>query len=165
VRELSHRLHPSIIRAGLLPALETLAEDMPRPPVTIRDDPAVAALDHPTHNGIPETVRLTAYRVVEEALGNVARHAAASHADVELSIVDNALAIDVRDDGQGFDQRQLRPGLGLGSISAHVGRVGGRWTISSAAGQGTCVSVWLPLEREGSVEQPQDGFGTQVALR
>jgi signal transduction histidine kinase len=144
VRELSHRLHPSIIRAGLLPALETLAEEMPRLDVAIVPDADVEALDHSSHNDISETVRLTAYRVVEEALGNVAKHAQTTHVEVALHIVDGNLAIRVRDKGRGFDPQSLHLGLGLGSIAARVERMSGRWTISSSVGQGTTLSVLLP---------------------
>jgi signal transduction histidine kinase len=148
VRELSHRLHPSIIRAGLLPALETLAEGMPRLDVAIVPDPDVEALDHAAHNGISETVRLTAYRVVEEALGNVAKHAQTTDVEVALRIVDGSLAISVRDEGRGFDPHTLRVGLGLGSIAARVERMSGHWTISSLVGQGTSLSVLLPCSVE-----------------
>jgi signal transduction histidine kinase len=160
VRELSHRLHPSIIRAGLLPALETLVEDVPRPPVHLQADPSVEDLDNPTHAGLPESIRLTAYRVVEEALANVVRHANASRVDVEVGVADARLRVDVRDDGVGFDTRTHRPGLGLGAIAARVERVGGRWSIESSEGSGTRLSVWLP----SSVDQVQNGFDAQAAL-
>jgi signal transduction histidine kinase len=160
VRDLSHRLHPSIIRAGLLPALETLAEEMPSLSINIRADPAVEALDHPSQNGIPEEVRLTAYRVVEEALGNIVKHAAASQVDLVLRLSSHGLAIDARDNGRGFDQRAARPGLGLGSIAARVGRVGGEWTISSGSGRGTCLSVVLPY----SYDQVQDSLSAQATF-
>ena len=148
VRELSHRLHPSIIRAGLLPALETLAEEMPRLQVAIVPDAAVEALDHSSHNGISETVRLTAYRVVEEALGNVAKHAQTTRVEVALHVVDGNLAIGVRDEGRGFDPQTLRAGLGLGSIAARVERMRGQWTIKSAVGQGTDLTILLPCSVE-----------------
>jgi signal transduction histidine kinase len=160
VRELSHRLHPSIIRAGLLPALESLTEELPRLEIVIHADSEVRALDDAARDGIPEAVRLTAYRVVEESLGNAVKHADASHVDVHLTRVSAGLSIQIRDNGRGFDAHTLRPGLGLGSIAARVGRVGGRWSIDSAPGQGTCVSVLLPL----SVQQVQDGLRTEVPL-
>src|SRR5262249_49128706 len=145
VRELSHRLHPSIIRAGLLPALETLAEEAPRLEVTVTADAAVHTLDDAAANGIPEAVRLTAYRVVEEALGNVVKHANAGHVEVHLAMSSRGLELQVRDDGRGFELQSPRPGLGLGSIAARVGRLGGRWSISSVPGHGALVEVVLPL--------------------
>jgi signal transduction histidine kinase len=160
VRELSHRLHPSIIRAGLLPALESLTEDFPRLEIAIDADPQVRELDNAARNAIPEAVRLTAYRVVEESLGNIVKHAEANHVDVHLSVDRGELSIVVADNGRGFDVHAVRPGLGLGSIAARVGSIGGQWSIESAPGRGSRVSVLLPL----SAEQVQNGLRTQVAL-
>jgi signal transduction histidine kinase len=161
VRELSHRLHPSIIRTGLAPALERLTDDFTgRLEIELHVDDAVAALDEPAHNQIPDAVRLSAYRAVEEALGNIARHAEARHAELRLALADGQLEVTVRDDGRGFDPRQVQAGLGLGTISAHVGRVGGTWTIGSAPGAGTTLRVLLPLV--AVVEEAEDGLGRQV---
>jgi signal transduction histidine kinase len=161
VRELSHRLHPSIIRAGLLPALEALADETPKVQVTIDAGPAVEALDAASApNGIPEVVRLTGYRVVEEALGNVVKHAGATHVDVRLYLAGTQLVIRVHDDGHGFDPHAFQPGLGLGSIAARVERVGGRWSIASRPDEGTTIEVVLPT----SAEQLQDRLGAQMAL-
>src|SRR5579859_2554716 len=158
VRELSHRLHPSIIRAGLLPALEMLVEELPRVEVEIRADESVQAIDDAATGGLPEVVRLTAYRVVEEALGNVIKHSGAARATVELHVGESGLQLEVRDNGRGFDS--LRPGLGVSSMAARVGRLGGTWNITSVPGQGTCVSVVLPV----SVQQMQDGVRAEVPL-
>jgi signal transduction histidine kinase len=158
VRDLSHRLHPSIIRAGLLPALEMLVDETPRVEVELRADDRIQELDDAATSGIPEAVRLTAYRVVEEALGNVIKHAGAARAIVELRLDAAGLQLEIRDDGRGFDT--LQPGLGLSSMAARVGRLGGAWRIQSTPGEGTCVSAVLPL----SVEQVQDGVRAQVAL-
>ncbi len=144
VRELSHRLHPSIIRAGLLPALDTLAEEMSPLAVHVEADEEVQHLDDPADNHIPEVVRLTAYRVVEESLGNAVKHGAATYVDVNVQRRDG-LQVEIVDNGRGFDQTRVQPGLGLGSIAARVGRVGGTWTIGSEPGAGTRVVVMLPL--------------------
>jgi signal transduction histidine kinase len=163
VRELSHRLHPSIIRTGLAPALERLSDDFAgRLDIVLHVDDAVAALDDPGRNQIPDAVRLSAYRAVEEALGNIARHADARRAEVRLALCEDQLEVTVRDDGRGFDPQQVQAGLGLGTISAHVGRVGGTWTIASAPAAGTTLRVLLPLI--ALVEESQDGLGSQVAL-
>jgi CheY-like chemotaxis protein len=146
VREVSHLLHPSIIQVGLVPAVERLAEDfLPQFRVELEVGGVVAELDDPEDNHLPEVVRLAAYRVVEEALGNAARHARPNRVDVALGVVDEQLAIQVRDDGLGFDSRVVRAGLGLSSIAARVGCVGGSWRVSSSVGQGTSLEAFLPL--------------------
>jgi signal transduction histidine kinase len=146
VREVSHLLHPSIIQVGLVPAVERLAEDfLPQFRVDLEVDRAVSELDDPEDNRLPEAVRLAAYRVVEEALGNAARHARANRVNIGLGLGDEQLAIRVRDDGLGFDPREVRTGLGLSSIAARVGCVGGNWRVSSRVGQGTALEAFLPL--------------------
>jgi signal transduction histidine kinase len=146
VREVSHLLHPSIIQVGLVPAVERLVEDfLPQFRVELEVDAAVAELDDPEDNHLPEPLRLAAYRVVEEALGNAARHARANRVDIALGVGDEQLAIRVRDNGLGFDSRAVRAGLGLSSIAARVGCVGGSWRVSSTVGQGTALEAFLPL--------------------
>jgi CheY-like chemotaxis protein len=146
VRQVSHLLHPSIIQVGLVPAAERLVEDfLPHFRVELEVDGAVAELDDPEDNRLPEPVRLAAYRVLEEALGNAARHARANRVDVALGVRDEQLAIRVRDDGQGFDSRVVRVGLGLSSIAARVGCVAGSWRVTSTIGQGTALEAFLPL--------------------
>ncbi|MBV9578515.1 MAG: HAMP domain-containing protein [Chloroflexi bacterium] len=158
VRELSHRLHPSIIRAGLLPALEVLVEETPRVTVELVADSGVQQLDDAATNGIPEVVRLTVYRVVEEALGNVIKHAHATRATVELRQLEAGLHVEIADNGVGFTA--LKTGLGLSSVAARVARLGGTWSIHSVPGQGTRVSASVPY----SVEQVQNGIWTEVAF-
>ncbi|MBV9359366.1 MAG: response regulator [Chloroflexi bacterium] len=147
VREVSHLLHPSIIEVALVPAVERLTEDfLSQFQVELVADPSVVRLDDPEDNRLPEAVRLAAYRVVEEALGNAARHAGASRVEVSLGMRHERLAITVRDDGQGFEPAGVRAGLGLSSIAARVGSVGGAWRVTSAPGQGTVLEAFLPLE-------------------
>ena len=150
VRQVSHRLHPSVIHVGLVPALETLVEGSAkgsagRRSVDVRTDDCVLALDDPVANRLPDPVRLAAYRVVEEALANVYRHAQASRATVELTAPDGTLEIVVRDDGRGFAPGQALAGLGMNAIAARVGQLGGAWWLDSAPGRGTTLTVRLPL--------------------
>jgi signal transduction histidine kinase len=158
VRQLAHLLHPSIIQVGLVPALERLADDfLTEFRIELDVEERVAQLDHPGDNRLPEPVRLAAYRVVEEAFGNAARHAQANQVDVALGLRAEQLAIRVRDNGQGFDADVVRVGLGLSSIAARVGCVGGTWRVSSVPGQGTALEAFLPLTL------PEDGPLAMVA--
>ena len=91
----------------------------------VRTDDRVLALDDPVANHLPDPVRLAAYRVVEEALANVYRHAQATQATVELTAPNGVLEILVRDDGRGFAPGQAPAGLGVNAIAARVGQLGG----------------------------------------
>ncbi|HLY66758.1 MAG TPA: AAA family ATPase [Chloroflexota bacterium] len=147
VREASHLLHPSFIRRGLGLALETLIGRFEEAfQVEVEIDPAVAELDTLVGNQLPEPVRLTAYRGIEEALGNAQRHAKASAVNVQLSLTgQRELQVTVTDNGRGFEPDKLQPGLGLSSIAGRVNQLGGSWNIDSRLGQGAELTLLLPL--------------------
>ena len=149
IRQASHLLHPAVLRVGLLPALRSLINTFGEQfDVELRADAAVRELDDPADNRIDETIRLAAYRVVEEALANVAKHAGAAHVTVTVDLeARETLVIAVRDDGRGFDPTRRGDGLGLTSIATRVEAAGGEWDIGSAPGAGTTVSLRLPVAR------------------
>jgi signal transduction histidine kinase len=97
---------------------------------------------------------LTAYRVVQEALANVIRHAQATHAAVEAALGPETLTIQIEDDGVGFDLNALHDGraaqmgLGLLGMQERVELVQGEVTIETRPGKGTRVTVCLP-RKEG----------------
>lgn len=88
----------------------------------------------------------TVFRIAQEALSNIARHARASH--VKLSLLqtdDTTLTLCIRDDGQGFDPAQTSAGMGLSNIQARAEALKARVVINSATGNGTTLAVHLPL--------------------
>jgi signal transduction histidine kinase len=85
------------------------------------------------------------YRIAQEALHNVLKHAAASRAEVRVKRGDNGLRLEVVDDGRGFDPTSIPPGhLGVAGMRARAGLIGGRLEIDSAPGRGTVVRVDVP---------------------
>lgn len=98
---------------------------------------------------LPHVLELAAFRFVQEALNNAAKHAGARRVGVMMKPIDSGLQIVVRDDGLGFDpgaQGEL-PGtrLGLRQMRERAAALDGRLTILSRPGQGTEVRVWLPM--------------------
>jgi two-component system nitrate/nitrite sensor histidine kinase NarX len=91
-------------------------------------------------------------RVVQEALTNVRKHAGAQHATVTLNADDGIVALDVADDGIGFDPGRLEEaldhGFGLGSMRERVELIGGTLAVHTAPGKGTRVEVRLQLEEQ-----------------
>lgn len=88
-----------------------------------------------------------AFRIVQESLSNVRRHAGVQDADVRLKQTDSMLLIEVEDRGAGFDPEQIDDHhFGIEGIRERARLIGGKATIRSFAGQGTIVSVRLPIE-------------------
>jgi signal transduction histidine kinase len=147
VRAASHRLHPAIVRIGLLPAVRSLARELDgQVAIAIEADPTVQWLDDPVDSRVPERLRLTVYRVLQEALANVVRHAGADRVEIRLAAPrGRALELIVRDDGRGFDPSAAARGLGLSTVAERVDLADGSWSIESAPGQGTTLRASLPL--------------------
>ncbi|HEY3124710.1 MAG TPA: PAS domain-containing sensor histidine kinase [Thermoanaerobaculia bacterium] len=148
LRRLSHELRPTILDdLGLRPALEFLAEGFSaRTGIAIRVEGTAKRRVNPL-------VETAIYRVVQEALANIARHSSAGHASIELTRERACLLCTVRDDGVGFDPDLLlsgdagRRGLGLLGVRERLDALGGRIQIRSAPGTGTELSVAVPLRR------------------
>jgi signal transduction histidine kinase len=149
VRHLAYQLHPSILDdLGLPIALQRLVDDFTarshiRGSFGYKDVPAV----------VPQEIATCLYRVAQESLNNVARHAAASRVDVELTRSRSGLMVTITDNGVGFDSEQRRyesRGLGLLGMKERVALVHGELQVSSALGKGTRVQVEV-LVPEGMV--------------
>ena len=86
------------------------------------------------------------YRIAQEALNNVLKHARATNVNIELSTLENQVVLAVRDDGAGFDPAKARGGRwGMTTMRERAETAGGQLSVESAAGQGTCVQVKVPL--------------------
>ena len=91
---------------------------------------------------LPPAVQVAFYRVAQEALNNVARHARATRVRVEADLSEAEAGLEVRDDGHGFESRDFGPGhLGLSSMRERAAEVGADLTLTSARGEGTCVTL------------------------
>ena len=137
IREASHRLHPGILDVGLLPALRSLADrfgDVFQ--VEVSAGERITGLDNPGDNRIEPDLRFAAYRVIEEALTNSAKHASAKQVSVSLEVVKDELEIRIRDDGGGIDTKSIRSGLGLRAMAQHVGAMGGTVHVGTGDGGG-----------------------------
>lgn len=143
-----HDLAPVALDGDGLPrALEkTVAEWGER--TGIRADFTATGAAEPLHGEVAATL----LRIVQEALSNASRHAAATRVGVTLSYIGDEVTLDVRDDGRGFDPR-VRPartgsgGFGLDGMRARAERIAGSLTVESEPGHGTAVSARVPLVR------------------
>ncbi len=145
-RDISASLHPHLLDdLGLEPALNWLIDRFIRPSVPLIE--IRCRLEPPRG---PEETELVAFRVVQEALTNVVRHANATRVGVILETVDEMLRIEVIDDGVGFDagetwfELQRTTSLGVTSMHDRVAEVGGDLHMDSTRGGGTSLRVHLP---------------------
>ncbi|MEJ7763242.1 MAG: cache domain-containing protein [Thermomicrobiales bacterium] len=153
---------PDLDDLGVVAAIERYMTNIQRSGLTCS-----LAVDGDVPNLTPE-VRLGIYRIVQEALHNVLRHAAADEAIVRLEVQpdhhghDACLRVTIRDNGAGFDpERAIRPtSLGLLSMRERAAAIGGSFAIDSTPGLGTTVTIERPLGGEpmdGSDRQGVDG--------
>lgn len=133
LEEISQGLHPaSLTKGGLKPALETLANRSAIP----------VELTANTGRRLHETVEVTIYYVVSEALTNAIKHANASRVRVVLDVEDNFVRLTVEDDGSGG--AIVGKGSGLTGLHDRVESLGGRFEVDSPPGRGTALSITLP---------------------
>jgi len=95
---------------------------------------------------LPPSLETTLYRVVQEALSNIVKHAAAERVSIVVSQRGGTVAATVDDDGRGFDEGAVRAdALGLTGMRERLALVGGTLELESAPGRGTTVAAQVPL--------------------
>jgi signal transduction histidine kinase len=151
LRSLITDLHPAALdKLGLAAAVAALVDR-----VREREHLDVAAeVDLAYENGrrddrlVPAT-ELAVYRLVQEAVTNVVRHAGASRVEIAVRESDAEVTVEVRDDGEGFDADADAPGFGLIGMRERIALVGGRVAVQSVPGDGTTVRAVLPARHGG----------------
>lgn len=143
LRQLSHDLHPPALQdAGLPKAVRDYCDEFSTAsgiPVSCETDPGVDDLSRGT--------ALALFRILQEALGNAAKHAQAARITVRLERAGQLVSLVIADDGVGFDRHRLPPtrGLGLISMRERAGQLSGRFEVTSVPGRGTTVLVVIPF--------------------
>jgi signal transduction histidine kinase len=140
IRDIALLLRPSMLDdLGLIPALEWQAREVSR-----RTGIDVRVSSEALSDALPDTVRTCVYRLMQEALQNVARHSRAMHARVAVKQAGDELLLTVEDDGAGFSPTRTR-GLGLLGMEERVRQLGGRLEVRSEIGKGTVLTASLPV--------------------
>ena len=152
VRDLSHLLHPPLLDdLGLPAAIEWYLRGFSK-----RHGIRVDLLHDPMPERLTPDIEAAAYRIVQEALTNVAKHARATVCRVYVQRLPNTLLITIEDDGVGFDPaavaRAADRGLGLVGIRERVAQLQGTLRLESAPGKGTRLTVELPAQSRPGVE-------------
>lgn len=143
MREVSHRLHPSILEdLGLLAAIRSLIDGL-------RVEGSEISLNLPEVTpALGGDANSALYRIAQEALRNILKHAPGASIQVSLTAEDNTVQLTVRDDGPGFDMSRVRLGGGLGilSMNERARLVKGTLILSSQPDEGTTITVRVPVQ-------------------
>lgn len=144
MRALLQQLSPAPLeKSGLIQALRDQCEALAyRTGATVT--PKFSLL--PPDDRLPTGAQEALFRIAQEALSNIARHARAQHVTLSLDYTDGQpLVLRVQDDGQGFDPAQAVAGMGLGNIHSRAQAIGAAVDLTSAPGGGTTLAVSVPL--------------------
>jgi signal transduction histidine kinase len=147
LRHLLFELRPAALdEGGLAAALREYLEVMKR------DNGIDVALVTSLERSPASETQVIAYRIAQEALGNVRKHARARRVECAVSVVDDGILTRIADDGVGFAEDRSRPvagHLGLASMRERAEMAGGWFRIISSAGKGCVVEYWIPGSKEG----------------
>ena len=143
VRSISHERNSGVLaKDGLLPAIQKLANT-----VSSNNDLQIEVQDFGLENRIANELEITIFRIIQELVTNIIKHAQATEVNISLTQHDNELNIMIEDNGKGFKVGKLKEkdGMGLGSIERRVEHLEGTMEVDSALGRGTSVSIDIPL--------------------
>jgi PAS domain S-box-containing protein len=145
IRNLSHGLAVSYtFEAGLTEALTDMVEK-----IQLAKDFSITLTAPPNLNEYTNNnQKLTLYRIVQEQLNNILKHAKASEISVDIALTPEEIYLAITDNGKGFDTSKTEKGLGLNNITNRAEALGGKVTIQSAPGKGCKVAVHIPLLKE-----------------
>ena len=142
VRRISKNLWPSILDdLGLLPTISWFCREFGEMHPHVRIEREIAVQE----DSVPVALKITIYRVLQEAMNNVSRHSRASEISISLKEEDGRLHLTIRDNGVGFDTEPPAPqegfdrGLGLASMKERTELSSGRFSIESRPGFGTTI--------------------------
>ncbi|RAW02348.1 tetratricopeptide repeat-containing sensor histidine kinase [Pseudochryseolinea flava] len=144
VRMISHNLSPYKV-------LNTAFIDLIKSHLKQVSEDANLEMDFITHpeeklNKLPDQIKIEVFRIIQELMVNIVRHARAKSVEVQFTMNDESINLIVEDSGKGFDVEKVNYGVGLNSIRRRVTDIQGTLHIESVPGRGTIVNIDIPLE-------------------
>lgn len=147
VRDVSHELKSDVISTKI--NFESIIEQY------IKNQSAIGGFKYKiTYKGdvkievFNESVRVEIYRIIQETLQNIVKHAKAQHVSIHFSLQNSMLEMIVEDDGIGFDSCTSNKGIGLKNIASRLTKLGGEFKIASAPHKGTKLTIYIPVQKE-----------------
>jgi PAS domain S-box-containing protein len=162
VHRFARRLRPTVLDdLGLIPALQSFIKDFMKETKIRIHFTAFAGVEQ-----LNSTQRTVLYRVAQSALANVHKHARASHVKVSIHKLQDAIRLEIHDNGKSFDMERVlfakrHKRLGLLGSRERVEMVGGKFGVESAPGQGTTISAEIPINDDGPKGTPKTSRKTK----
>ncbi len=143
MRSISHKMMPSaLLKAGLAMSVKEFLEKIDGDKIKVYLD--VAGLD----GRLDEQTETILYRVIQEAVNNVIKHAAASELSIQIAKDEQGIAVAIEDNGKGFDVSRLpeTEGIGLKNIRSRIALLNGTLDVDATPGKGTLLAIYVPAE-------------------
>jgi signal transduction histidine kinase len=146
VRQISRDLRPhQLDQLGITEALRSMIQN-----VTATTD-MKADIDFDSIDGLfTRDNEIAIFRIVQEAMNNIHKHAAATHVDIRMRNTDDSIAMTIHDNGVGFDVNAALTGFGIQGMGERVRILGGRMTIDSRKGEGSTITLTIPRNGDTS---------------
>ncbi|WP_298510612.1 sensor histidine kinase [uncultured Kordia sp.] len=146
VREISHNMiSGTLSKFGLIPALKELKQTLENVySKQVQYAIHIELTYHKLDNRLENTMEIQIYRIIQELLNNIIKHAKATQVDIQILKLEKGVNIIVEDDGVGFDTEKQHKGIGLKTIQSRVVNMKGSCLIDSGKGNGTTVTIDIP---------------------
>ncbi|WP_435415281.1 ATP-binding protein [Polaribacter aestuariivivens] len=144
VRSIAHAKNAGVIaKQGLLFAIKMMADK-----IAVADKINIDVIDFGLDKPLENSLEITTFRIIQELITNVLKHAEAKNITINISLYDNELQIIIEDDGKGFDANAIdsKKGMGITSIETRISHLNGTFEIDSTLGKGTSVLINIPLK-------------------
>ncbi|UAM99835.1 hypothetical protein K8354_08560 [Polaribacter litorisediminis] len=143
VRSIAHAKNAGVIaNKGLLVAVKMMAEK-----ISSADKLKIEVIHFGLDKRVENNLELTVFRIIQELLTNIIKHAEAQNATINISLYDKNLNIIIEDDGKGFDIKKvnLQNGMGISSIKTRIEHLKGTFTVDATIGKGSAILLDIPI--------------------
>ncbi len=142
VRSLSHKITPSEIKlVGLTGTVSELTSQYAQ-----NHEISIDFNCYQFPKSLDENIATNLYRIIQEALNNIGKHANASKVDVQLIGHEDAITLAIEDNGKGFNAAKRKSGIGLQSIQSRVAQIKGKFLLDTSEGKGTSILISIPTK-------------------
>ena len=144
VRSIAHAKNAGVLaNQGLLIAIKTMAEK-----ISSADKIKIEVIDYGLDQQLDNSLEITVFRIIQELLTNILKHADAKNATINISLYDKNLNIIIEDDGDGFEfnNLSLKKGMGISSIITRIEHLEGSFDVDSTIGKGSSIIINIPIK-------------------